>query len=54
MQFGNFISDVVAIGGQGFDNITFGQVESELFGENVYPTYEGLVGKFKSSSSRFL
>lgn len=46
MRFGNLISDVVALGGQSFDNITFGQVTFEDFGGFAFPTYQGLVGKF--------
>jgi hypothetical protein len=46
MRFGNFVSDVVAFGGRSFDNITFGQVVYEDFGDFSFPTYQGLVGKF--------
>jgi hypothetical protein len=46
MRSGNFISDVVAFGGRSFDNITFGQVEYEDYGENTFPTYQGLFGKY--------
>jgi len=45
MAFGNFISDAIVLGGQTFDNITFGQIESEDFGEATFYVYECIFGK---------